>query len=399
MPVTPELKSTARTLMAASALSLLMAGSAFAFDGNAVAERMKEDYAAQGGQLDYQSVETQGSTVILKNSSVTMPGAKKEEKPFDLGDITLNDVTDAADGGYDIGRASVPNMNFPMAGMSMSAKGVEMDKLHLAPKVSTDPLANFLYYQKAKIDEIAITEDGKQIATFKDIVTTASPYKAGSPIDYSWDVAKVDIDVSAAKPSEMTKTIEALGYKQITGNIVSKGSWSPDGRLKLDKFDLTMDQGGKLGMTFDIGGYTLDFIKETQEAQAALAVNQDKNTGHLAMLGLIQQLTVNGASIRFDDVSLTGKVLDYYAKKQGSDRSTIVNQTKAVLPFLAGQLKNAAFASQVTQAVGAYLDNPKSLEIRAVPSSPVPVAVLMATGTAQPERLPDVLGVTVTANK
>lgn len=400
MPFTSKLKSTARTLMAASALSLLMAGSAFAFDGNAVAERVKELYAEQGGQLTYQSVTTSGSTVVLKDASVKMPGAKAVDDPFKLGDITLERVTDAADGGYDIERASLPDMTFPADGTEISAKGIEMDKLHLTPKGSTDPIAAMTYYQKAKVDNITIAQEGKNIATLQDLVATLSPYKEGSPIDYTWNVEKATLDVKNIKPSEMTKTLGELGYDKITGNIVSKGSWSPaDGRFKLDQFDLTMDQGGKLGMTFDIGGYTLDFVKELQGAQKTLAATQDKDAAGLATVGLFQQLTINGASIRFDDASLTGKVLDYYAKKQGTDRSTVVNQTKAVLPFMVGQLKNAAFATQVTQAVGSYLDNPKSLEIRATPTSPTPIAVLMATGAAQPERLPDVLGVTVTADK
>ncbi|WP_420960054.1 hypothetical protein [Brucella sp. IR073] len=398
MPVT--LKSTARSLMVASALSLLMASSAFAFEGNAVAERMKELYAEQGGQLSYGQVTTSGATVVLKDATLKMPGSPAEQKPFDLGDITLDGVADAPDGGYDIAKATMPDVIFPVGELTIAAKGIEMDKMHLAPKGSSDPLASYVYYQTAKIAEATLTQDGKEFALLKDITTTVSPYKEGSPIDTGWDIKNVTVDVAKTKPSELTKALEAMGYKKITGNIVSKASWTPsDGHFKLDQFNFTMNEGGKLSATFDMGGYTLDFVKEMQQAQTELAATKDKNTAGMATLGLMQQLTVNGASIRFEDASLTGKILDYYAKKQNTDRSTIVNLTKAALPLFAGQLKNAAFAAQVTQAVGAYLDNPKSIEIRAAPPSPVPVAVLTATGSAQPERLPDVLGVTVTADK
>ncbi|PRD45951.1 hypothetical protein C5748_02125 [Phyllobacterium phragmitis] len=400
MPVISTLKSTARTLAGASALSLLMAGSALAFDGNAVAERVKELYAAQGGQISYQSVETSGSTVVLKGASIRAPGVAAQDKSFNVGDITLSDVSDAADGGYDIGQANVPDMTLPFEGTSISIKGMELENMHLAAEGSTDPLASILYYQKAEIDQITVNQAGNDIATLQDIVATISPYTAGSPINYTWDVDKIAIDLSKAEPSKAKETLTALGYEKIDGRIDSKGSWSiTDGRFKLDQFDLVMDEGGKLGMTFDIGGYTLDFIKGLQQAQATLADNPDSDAGGLAMLGLLQQLTVSGASVRFDDASLTNKVLDYFANQQGTERSVLVNQMKAVLPLFAGQLKNAKFASQVTEAVSAYLDNPKSLEIRATPPSPVPVAILMATGSAQPEKLPDVLGVTVTANK
>jgi hypothetical protein len=409
MPVTFKLKSTARTFMAASALSLLMAGSAFAFDGNAVAERLKE-ITASYGPLNYQSVETNGTTVVLKNASITKEmkvptedgkGVKTEQQTFDFGDITLSDVADAPDGGFDIGKATLPDKTFPVGQTQVSVKGIEMDKLHLTPKGSTDIIADMQYYQQAKIAEIAVSEGGKNIATLQGISSTSSPYKEGSPIDFSGDIDKVSIDLANAKPSELTKALAAMGYSKITGRVVSKGTWSPStGNMKGSQFDFVMDQGGTLGVTFDIGGYTADFVKEIQEAHAAMAANPDKDGAGLATLGLLQQLTINGASIRFDDASLTGKILDYIAKKQGSDATTLVNQTKAALPILLGaHIKNAAFVTQVSQAVSAYLENPKSLEIRAAPSSPVPVAVLMATGSAQPERLPDVLGVTVTANK
>ncbi|YBV97817.1 hypothetical protein M1D80_13430 [Phyllobacteriaceae bacterium JZ32] len=400
MPVINILKSTARNLAAASALSLLMAGSALAFEGNSVAERLKELYAAQGGQINYQSVETSGSTVVLKGASVRAPGTPAQEKAIELGDITLSNVSDAPDGGYNIGQAAIPDMTFPFEGTTISVKGMDMENLHLAPKSSSDPLASILYYQKAEIDEITVSQAGNDIAMLQDIVATVSPFKEGTPIDYTWDVDKIGIDMSKAPPSKGKETLTALGYEKITGHIDSRGSWSvPDGRFKLDQFDLVMDDGGTLGMTLDLGGYTLDFIKGVQETQATLADNPDNDAAGLAMLGLLQQLTVNGASVRFDDASLTNKLLDYFANQQGSDRVTVINQAKAVLPLFAGYLKNAAFATQVTQAVSAYLDNPKSLEIRAAPSAPVPVAVLMATGSAQPEKLPDVLGVTVTANK
>ena len=34
----------------------------------------------------------------------------------------------------------------------------------------------------------------------------------------------------------------------------------------------------------------------------------------MAMMGLVQQLTFNSMSIRFDDASLTNKIIDYVAK-------------------------------------------------------------------------------------
>ena len=100
----------------------------------------------------------------------------------------------------------------------------------------------------------------------------------------------------------------------------------------------------RFGMTFDLGGYTLDFIKSLQEMQkkmAAQPAGADNSAQSMAMLGLMQQLTFNGASIRFDDDSLTNKALDYVAKQQGRSRDDIINQAKAIVPFVPAQLNNA----------------------------------------------------------
>ena len=126
---------------------------------------------------------------------------------------------------------------------------------------------------------------------------------------------------------------------------------------------------------------------------------QDESAKGLAMLGLLQQLNFISMSIRFDDSSITGRALDYAAKQAGQDRAAIINQTKGVLPFALAQLKDPDFAQKVTEAASAYLDNPKSLEIKAAPPAPVPFAILAATGSTTPEALIKQLNVTVTANQ
>jgi hypothetical protein len=125
----------------------------------------------------------------------------------------------------------------------------------------------------------------------------------------------------------------------------------------------------------------------------------DSSAEGMAMLGLLQQLTFNGASIRFDDDSLTNKVLEYVGKQQGMSAKDIANQAKAIVPFGMAQLNNPELTAQVTAAVSKFLDDPKSLEIAAEPASPVPFALLMANGMSNPLELPKTLGLTVTANE
>lgn len=76
----------------------------------------------------------------------------------------------------------------------------------------------------------------------------------------------------------------------------------------------------------------------------------------------------------------------------------IKNQAKAIVPFLTTQLNNPELSTQITAAVTAYLDDPKSIEVAAAPASPVPFAQI-AAGAQNPMELPKLLGVTVKANE
>ncbi|TIX49334.1 MAG: hypothetical protein E5V33_30185, partial [Mesorhizobium sp.] len=148
--------------------------------------------------------------------------------------------------------------------------------------------------------------------------------------------------------------------------------------------------------------YTLDFIKSLQEMQKKMAAQPegaDNSAQGMAMLGLLQQLSFNSASIRFDDDSLTNKVLDYVGKQQGMSGKDIANQAKAIVPFGMAQLNNPELTAEVTAAVGKYLDDPKSLEISAEPPAAVPFALIMAGAMSNPLDLPKTLGVKVKANE
>ena len=172
--------------------------------------------------------------------------------------------------------------------------------------------------------------------------------------------------------------------------------------MDLSQYDISVENAGTLGMTFDLGGYTPDFVKSIQEMQKKMAEQPeggDNSAQGLAMLGLMQQLTFHAASIRLDDDSLTGKVLEYFAGQQGEKPRDMANQAKAIVPFMMAQLNNPELMQSATEAVTKYLDDPQTIEIKAAPASPVPFALVMAGAMSAPQDLTKTLGVSVTANE
>jgi hypothetical protein len=119
----------------------------------------------------------------------------------------------------------------------------------------------------------------------------------------------------------------------------------------------------------------------------------------IAMLGMMQQLDINSASITIEDKSLTGRLIDYFGAQQGMNRESTIAFAKGMLPLGLAQLGAPDFAATASAAIGQYLDNPKTLTISAEPANPVPVAQLIAAGASNPAALISTLALKVEANK
>lgn len=394
-----SLKSGARVLAATTALVVVFAGSAFAVDGNAVAARLKAIYAEQGGTIDYGSVETNGSTVVLKDTKVSTAGVKET---FTAGDVTLSDVSDVSGGGFRIGALTMPDIDFSPEGepaSKISVDGISLQGITLPPEGATDPLAKILQYERAEVKHVNFNAKGKDVFTADNLTATISPITEANPVAFTTNVERFKADLSDVQDPKTKDALKALGYETISGKIDMSGTWNvSDGRLNFDKMDFVADNAGTLGLKLDISGYTLDFIKGLQEATKDMEGKPDDAQG-MAMLGLMQQLSFTGASIRFEDASLTYKALDYVAKQQGAKRDDLINQAKMIIPMAAAQLGNAEFSQALSAAVSTYLDDPKTIEIKAAPAKPVPFAIIAAGGMADPKSLIKTLGVTVVANQ
>ena len=257
-------------------------------------------------------------------------------------------------------------------------------------------------YRSAEMAGLTVKVADRTAFSMENFSVEVTPPADGQPMAFSGGAEKFTGDLSLVDDPKSKEVIDALGYKTISGHLALAGSWQPsDGKMTLSKYDIAVDNAGKFGMTFDISGYTLDFVKSLQEMQKRMAAQPDgadKSAESMAMLGLLQQLTFNGASIRFDDDSLTAKVLGYVAGQQGMKPQDIANQAKAIVPFGMAQLNDPELTQQVSAAVSAYLDNPRSIELAARPASPVPFALIMAGAMSSPQDLTKTLGVQVKAN-
>jgi hypothetical protein len=375
-----------------------IAGSASAQDATAVAERLKSTLSKQGTELGWASVSGDSGTVTLEGVTISVAGTPEK---INIGNLTLEGVEED-DGGYTIGSAKFPEYSVNQDGVSFEMKGTAINGLVLPAEGSTDPLAGMLFYDTADVASINVKMGDKQIFALEGAHAEMSAPEGEDPMEFTVDIPTMSADLTAIPDPQAQAVITELGYQQIKGLIKMEGTWNPkSGQMELSQYDMTVNDAGTLGMTFDLSGYTPEFIKSLQEVQKQMAAQPgggDQSAQGMAMLGLMQQLTFNAAEIKFTDASLTNKVLGYVAKMQGQKPADIANMAKAMVPFGMAQLNNPELTTEVTNAVSAFLDNPKSLTISAEPENPVPFAVLMAGGMGDPTTLPKTLGVSVSAN-
>jgi len=394
-------RSALRRLGLTSALVLLSVASAQALDTQAFGDRLKAVLAEQGAEINWTGISEDGNQILMSGVTIGAPGKPDSEKA-NLGDVTLTDVTEE-NGGYKIGTLSLADFSTTEEGTTVSISGVSVSGLTV-PAEGAEPIAAMMMYQNAEMANLSVKQGDAEVFGLQNLHVEITPPAEGKPLEFSGAAESFTADLSKTEDAQTKAVIEAMGYQNIKGSLEMAGSWQPtDGRMALSQYDITVENAGTLGMTFDLGGYTTDFIKEMQEMQKQMAANPggDSSAQGMAMLGMMQKLTFHTASIRWDDDSLTQKIIDFGAKSSGQKAEDLVSQAKATVPMMLamGGIADADFVKEVTDAVNAYLTEPKSIEISAEPEQAVPFAMIMAGGmSGAPQELLKTLAVSVSAN-
>lgn len=378
---------------------------AFAQDTSAVAERIKAAAAAQGTVMAWTGVTGDASSMVLEG--VTVKTANMDEA-LAIGNVTLSGIVEH-DGGYKVETTTTSPVSTTSEGVTFDMSPVLIKGWNIPAEAPADPVNTLAVWDSAEIASISFKMADKTLFSISGVSSTISRTADGAPMDFTGSIASFTGDLTSITDPQTKAVVEAFGYQTVTGSYKTAGSWNlTDGRMNITQNDIVVDNAGTLGMKFDIGGYTLDFIKQMQEVQKKIAAQPEGDSNSAAemeMLGLAQQLTLNGAAIRFDDASLTNKIIDFVAQQQGQKREDVINIAKAGVPFALMQMQLPDLATAIAPAVNTFLDDPKSIEIKAAPPSPAPFALIGAAAMANPDlgatakAIWNMLGVTVTANQ
>ncbi|MDW5317826.1 hypothetical protein [Rhizobium sp. PL01] len=388
-------------LMLASAAFIGLSAPAFALDGADLVTKLNAAYAANGATVAYEKVAVDGTTVTLTGVSVKSTAAPG--KDFKIGDVTLEGVEETDGGGYYAETVTLPDVDIKEAEAAVTAKDITIGGLSIPGNPAGGTINDIVLYESAGTGPVTVTAKGKQVFSMDESEANLTKQESDAGFDFDATFSGIKADLSDVEDAKSKDAIEKLGLKNLAGEMTMKGSWElATGNVSLEEYAFDFANVGRLALSLDISGYTLDFMKSVQEAMKAAEANPNKEEANqamgLSMMGLIQQLTFNNASIRFDDATITKRVLDYIGSQQGMSGDQLAQSLKGMVPLMMAQLNVPELQNQVSTAVNSYLDAPKSLTIAAEPASPVPFPMIIGAAMGAPNTVPSVLGVKVTAN-
>ncbi|MXN51821.1 hypothetical protein GR158_11885 [Shinella sp. AETb1-6] len=389
-----------RSLLAGAALATL-ASPAFALDGADLMTKLNATYATSGVSVGYSNVAVDGSTVTLEGTELKATGT---DTPIKLGTVTMEGVEEDGDGGYTIETIGFEDVNVTEAESTVSAKDLALNGVVVPGKIVPGTLESLLMYESASAGPISVTAKGKEVFSLSGMETNITRMDNDAGLEFDAKLSDLKADLTSVEDPKAKDTLNKLGIQTLEGEVSMAGNWElASGKLAVDEYAFDFKDIGRLNLQLAFSGYTLDFIKNMQEALKAAEANPNKEEANaamgMAMMGLVQQLTFNNATISFEDASITKKLLDYAGSEQGVTGDQMAQSLKGLVPIMIAQLNMPDLQNQISAAVNTYLDDPKSIKISAEPKEPVPFPMIMGAAMGAPQTIPQVLGVTVTANE
>jgi len=386
-------------LMLSGAAFFSLAGSAFALDGTDLLKKINAAYAAQGVAIAAENIDIDGTTVTLKN--VTVKPTSGESLP--IGEITLSGVEEDEDGGYYIEEAAFPDINKTEDGVTVTAQELTLGGISVPATPGGDTLDTMMLYETAHIGPVKVVKDGAEVFSLLESNLNLTLREDESGFDFDGAFKSMKADLTKTEDAQSKDAIEKLALQHVQGDITMKGAWElAPGTVDISEFAFDFTNVGKLNLGFKISGYTMAFMKSMQDAMKESETNPNKEQSQqalgLAMLGLMQQLSFEAAQVRFDDASITKRALDYAGSQQNMSGKQMADSLKAMTPIMLAQLNIPELQNAVSAAVNTFLDDPKSLTVKAAPAKPVPFPTIVGAAMGAPNTLPQVLGVKVSAN-
>lgn len=354
----------------------------------------------------YDKIETDSSgNVTISNVAATVsaqdPGTTMK---LSIGSVSLENVATEADGLIAVGAATFSDTKLEFTGPQNKSFVIDIPKASAEDwyvavlGANPTPLQVFRgsmgIAKKMTSGEIKITAEGQTFsAKGIESVWSGDPVTGAGKTTMSFN--DLIIPESAIAMMDPAGQLKALGYSGLTLNASGEGEFAVIGENFGMSGTINITSKDMAGLTFTYGASDIPIAVMT-EMQAAQKSGRPPDFNML--MPQLMNVSLSGFTVRFEDASITKKILPIIAQMQGMDEAAMVANAGAMMQLSLMQLRNQAFTDQVVAAVNTFLKDPKSFTVSFKPAAPVKVEQVMSLDPANPGAAVDVLGVAVTAN-
>lgn len=204
-----------KTLTLTALIAPLWAGTALAWTGDDVAKRLQNLLKQQMVELTYSKADVDGQTVTLRDAKVQLAAPEVTDTTdealasLNLGDVTLANITETADGTYVVDKATIADTKIVEENIVFSTAGIRFEKLKLLENPKLDVLGRMEYLEGFHIGELSLSQNGRSFVSLNDFHLTNEPFTKEKPSNFSWGFKALDIDLEeidhVSKENELNK--------------------------------------------------------------------------------------------------------------------------------------------------------------------------------------------------
>jgi hypothetical protein len=370
----------AAALLAGSALLLLTTLPAAAIEPQAVADAIGAALTKDGkAEASYESAALDGENVVIAGFTLTS-GSGAHSVRFEQA-VIESPTEDGA------GVFQSPRMTFTggtasggPSGTVGSATATDVTVLDPA-EVKAGGLAQAILYSAAEIRDVRIARDSEPHELTVERITL----KSSEVVDDAQQEVAGLVEGLSVSPEMLARgrfNPEKLGYQALVFDITWDGTLDLAGNaMTIRDSVLSFRNGGSVSITGTVSN--LPDPRVLNDADVAAKISG---------------VELHDLTIRYEDNSLLGRLLDLLAGEQGLSRNEYVQQISAALPFLLAALTHPQFRSELIQVLGAFLQDPRSLTLTIEPEPPISAGEIRSMARSAPGDLPDRLKASLTAN-
>lgn len=386
-------------------LSTFLSTTAFAFDAAEYVGKIQNLANARGVAIRYGSMEPVGEAGFVLND-VTIQGPQGNP-PAKVARIRIEGIEELA--GDSFAAALVKFEGFSVISRSKDNKeiivsvvgGTGKDVYFANPQQGDAP---FFHFPKTsyEVRSLTVSVDGIDLITIASLLSNSTSDTDTKKQTFDASVNGIDVNLESSNNPRFNANRRAMGYDSLSMDVAISGSWDMNsGKIVIDNYSIDAKDAGRLSVSAGISGYTEELAVRLRKLTAQLQTTgnpKERQRINIALLGMFSQLYVDNLKISYIDASLVDRILEFRAAQMGMQKSELVTMLPTMLPMIAAPLQNPEFIGSLAGNVAKFLNQPGDISISFNPSRPIPLTQLVVTGSTQPHKLIEMLGVTVDAN-